>query len=204
MAMSNAVKILIIDDSPDDQLIYRRALTKGATDVKYDLIEAEDGDRGLACIAAENPDCVLLDYSLPGRNGIEVLKRLRAAHPFVPVAMLTGQGNETVAVAAMQEGAQNYISKSAITPESIQRVIRVSIDHCSMQKRIHEQRASLEAANRSLEAEVTTRRHAEKETEAQLERLSLLHHITRAIGERQDLDSIFQVVVRNLEDQLSV
>src|SRR6185436_12335834 len=98
----------------------------------------------------------------------------------------------------------NYISKSAITPESIQRVIRVSIDHCSMQKRIHEQRTSLEAANRSLEAEIATRRHAEKETEAQLERLSLLHHITRAIGERQDLDSIFQVVVRSLEDQLSV
>ena len=201
--MSNAIKILIIDDSPDDQLIYRRALSK-ATDAQYDLIEAEDGERGLARVESEAPDCVLLDYSLPGRNGIEVLKRLRARHPFVPVAMLTGQGNETVAVAAMHEGAQNYISKSAITPESIQRVIRVSIDHCSMQKRIHEQRASLESANRSLEAEIVTRRHAEKETEAQLERLSLLHHITRAIGERQDLDSIFQVVVRSLEDQLSV
>ena len=200
---SNAIKILIIDDSPDDQLIYRRALGK-ATDAKYDLIEAEDGDRGLARVEADSPDCVLLDYSLPGRNGLEVLKRLRAQHPFVPVAMLTGQGNETVAVAAMHEGAQNYITKSTITPESIERIIRVSIEHCSMQKRIHEQRVSLEAANKSLEAEAATRRLAEKETAAQLERLSLLHHITRAIGERQDLDSIFQVVVRSLEDQLSV
>jgi signal transduction histidine kinase/DNA-binding response OmpR family regulator len=201
--MANAIKILIIDDSPDDQLLYRRALAK-AVDAKYDLIEAEDGERGLACIENDAPDCVLLDYSLPGRNGIEVLKRLRARHPFVPVAMLTGQGNETVAVAAMQEGAQNYIAKSTITPDAIQRVIRVSIDHCEMQKRIHEQRTSLEAANRSLESEIVTRRHAEKETEAQLERLGLLHHITRAIGERQDLDSIFQVVVRSVEDQLPV
>jgi signal transduction histidine kinase/DNA-binding response OmpR family regulator len=201
--VTSAVKVLIIDDSPDDQLIYRRALSK-ATETNYDLIEAEDGDRGIARLEADGPDCVLLDYSLPGRNGLEVLKRIRQKYPFVPVAMLTGQGNETVAVAAMHEGAQNYITKSTITPESIERVIRVSIEHCGMQRRIHEQRASLEAANRSLEAEIATRRHAEKETEAQLERLSLLHHITRAIGERQDLDSIFQVVVRSMEDQLSV
>ncbi|MBI1211827.1 MAG: response regulator [Alphaproteobacteria bacterium] len=201
--MSSAVKILIIDDSPDDQLIYRRALSKAA-DTKYEVIEAEDGDRGLERVEADRPDCVLLDYSLPGRNGIEVLKRLRQKHPYIPVAMLTGQGNETVAVAAMHEGAQNYISKSSITPTSIERLISVSIEHCGMQKRIHEQRASLEAANKSLEAEIVTRRHAEKATEAQLERLSLLHHITRAIGERQDIDSIFQVVVRNLEDRLSV
>lgn len=201
--MTSALKILIIDDSADDQLLYRRALSKGE-DAEYQVLEAGDGDRGLERVEAEKPDCVLLDYSLPGRNGIEVLKRLRQKHPFVPVAMLTGQGNETVAVTAMQEGAQNYISKSAITPESLQRVVRVSIEHCGMRRRIHEQHESLETANRSLEAEILTRRHAEKETEAQLERLSLLHDITRAIGERQDLDSIFQIVVRSLEDQLAV
>ena len=72
-------------------------------------------------MAESLPAGVLLDYSLPGRNGVEVLKRLRAKHPFVPVVMLTGQGNEAVAVIAMQEGAQNYISKATITPEALQR-----------------------------------------------------------------------------------
>ncbi len=194
--MGEAIKILIIDDSEDDQLLYRRALTKGA-DAAFEIVGANDGDEGLGRLDACAPDCVLLDYSLPGRNGLEVLKRLRAAHPFLPVAMLTGQGNETVAVAAMHEGAQHYISKSSITPESIQRVVRVAIEHCSMQKRIHEQRLALEIEN-------TERRRAEGDAQARLERLSLLHQITRAIGERQDLDSIFQVVVRSLEDQLPV
>lgn len=173
--MKRPTKVLIIDDSADDQLLYKRALTKG-TDGAYDIICAESGDEAFSRLDDFAPDCVLLDYSLPGHNGIEVLKRLRATHPFTPVAMLTGQGNETVAVAAMQQGAQHYISKSSITPEALQRAIGVAIEHCGMQRRIH----------------------------AQVERLNLLHQITRAIGERQDLDSILQVVVRALEDRLPV
>jgi signal transduction histidine kinase len=194
--MPESIRVLIIDDSPDDQLLYRRALSKGA-EIVFDIVGATNGDDGLARMADAKPDCVLLDYSLPGRNGIEVLKRLRAQHPFLAVAMLTGQGNETVAVAAMQEGAQNYISKSSITPETLQRAVCVSIEHCAMQKRIFEQRSALET-------EISVRRQAERDTQAQLERLSLLQQITRTVSERQDLDGIFQVVVRSLEERLPV
>ncbi|MDZ4868252.1 MAG: response regulator [Alphaproteobacteria bacterium] len=147
--MSDATKILIIDDSEDDRLLYRRALAKGV-DATYDIFDAEEGEAGLGRIAKEAPDCVLLDYSLPGRNGVEVLKRLRAAHPFVPVVMLTGQGNETIAVAAIQAGAQNYLSKGTISTETIERAIRVAIDHCALQRRIHDQQTSLEIFTRAL------------------------------------------------------
>ena len=116
--MKDAIRILVIDDSPDDRELYWRALNKNA-DVHYEISDAQDGERGLARIAEHAPDCILLDYSLPGRNGIEVLKRIHAMHPHIAVVMLTGQGNETVAVAAMREGAQNYIAKSAITPDAI-------------------------------------------------------------------------------------
>ena len=67
---------------------------------------------------------------------------------------------------------------------------------------LRERTAELEVANSSLEGEIAVRRQAE--VKAQLARLNLLHQITRAIGERQDLDSIFQVVVRSVEDQLPV
>jgi signal transduction histidine kinase len=146
---TSTVKVLVIDDSPDDQLLYKRALKSGG-DVTYDVATAENGEEGLARIAEKRPDSILLDYSLPGRNGVEVLKLLRAQHPFIPVIMLTGQGNESVAVAAIQEGAQDYISKSNITPEAIRRVISVGIEYCAMQKRIHEQRTSLEIFTRAL------------------------------------------------------
>jgi len=65
-------------------------------------------------------------------------------------------------------------------------------------------RDELAVANEGLQSEITVRRQAEHKAQAQLERLNLLHQITRAIGERQDLNSIFQVVVRCLEDQLPV
>ena len=106
--------------------------------------------RGWRILDKEQPSCVLLDYSLPGRNGVEVLKRIRSRHPFLPVVMLTGQGNENVAVAAMQHGAQNYISKSSITLETLEHVVRMATQHCMMQKRIHEQRTSLEVFTRAL------------------------------------------------------
>lgn len=147
--MTECTRVLVIDDSEDDRVSYRRALQR-AEQARYEMSEASDGDSGLALMDAAEPDCVLLDYSLPGRNGVEVLKRVRAKHPFAPVVMLTGQGNEKVAVAAMQNGAQNYIAKSSITPEELHRAIELAVAHCAMEKRIHDQRMSLEIFTRAL------------------------------------------------------
>lgn len=147
--MAEQVRLLVIDDSEDDRLLYKRVLTK-TPDAQYVIEEADDGERGIALLDANAPDCVLLDYSLPGRNGLDILKKIRLKHPFAPVLMLTGQGNETVAVMAMQLGAQNYISKSSISPEHLHRAIQIAIAHCTMQQRLHEQRLSLEIFTRAL------------------------------------------------------
>jgi signal transduction histidine kinase len=141
--MSESARILVIDDSEDDRLLYKRCLQKSAG-TRYGVSETANGEEGLALIDRDSFACVLLDYSLPGRNGVEILKRIRAKHPFVPVVMLTGLGNEKVAVAAMLEGAQNYIAKATIDPETLAHVIQVAIQHCRMQNRIAEQRGSLE------------------------------------------------------------
>jgi signal transduction histidine kinase/ActR/RegA family two-component response regulator/HAMP domain-containing protein len=65
-------------------------------------------------------------------------------------------------------------------------------------------RDELAKANEELQTEIAVRRQAEQKAQAQLERLNLLQEITRAIGERQDLRSIFQVVIRSIEEQLPV
>lgn len=146
---SRHMLVLVIDDNEDDRLLYRRTL-RSIFSEHVQLIEAQDGDGGLAALSDYTPDCVLLDYSLPGRNGIEVLKLLHERHPFIPVIMLTGQGNEKVAVAAMKHGAQNYISKSNISPETLRHIIHMGIEHCALQRRIHDQRTSLEVFTRAL------------------------------------------------------
>lgn len=147
--MVETIRVLIVDDSEDDCMVYSRALATNP-DVHYVLEEAHDGAGALQCIAASEPNCILLDYSLPGHNGIEVLKSIRADHPFVPVLMLTGQGSEAIAVSAMQQGAQNYICKSAVNPDYIHRAIQLAISHCNMEKGLHEQRISLEIFTRAL------------------------------------------------------
>lgn len=114
--------VLIIDDNPDDREALVRALKKveGAT---YRYLESADGMQGVETAAKQHPDCVLLDYSLPGHNGLEILKRLHPAENFLPVIMLTGQGNEAIAVQAMKEGAQDYLVKSTITPDLLHRTV---------------------------------------------------------------------------------
>jgi signal transduction histidine kinase len=76
--------------------------------------------------------------------------RIRSAYPYLPVVMLTGLGNEKIAVAAMQAGAQDYIAKATITPQSLEHLIIGAIEHCDMQKRIAEQRESIELFARAL------------------------------------------------------
>jgi signal transduction histidine kinase len=147
--MVEAAKILLIDDSEDDRMFFRRSLQRIA-DTGYDVVEASTGEEGLNQNNRDAFACVLLDYSLPGRNGVEILKQIRFTHPFVPVVMLTGLGNEAVAVSAMQEGAQNYLVKGAITPHALEHVVKGAMQHCEMHKRITEQRESLEIFSRAL------------------------------------------------------
>jgi PAS domain S-box-containing protein len=135
--MSDLLQILVIDDSEDDRLLYQRCL-KRSEGARYAVSETANGDDGLARIDEQKFACVLLDYSLPGRNGVEILKRIRAKYPFVPVVMLTGLGNEKVAVAAMQEGAQNYISKAAIDSQTLAHVIQIAIQQCDNIKLLKE------------------------------------------------------------------
>jgi len=144
-----ALSILVIDDNIDDRSQCKRSLEE-ALGGQMHFMEAASGESGLEMLKTRLPDCVLLDYSLPGHDGVKVLKWIRALYPHLPVIMMTGQGNETIAVEAMKEGAQNYIIKCAITPETLQRAIQVAIEHSGLQKRIAEQRASLEIFTHAL------------------------------------------------------
>jgi signal transduction histidine kinase len=147
--MSKSTKLLLIDDNPGDRSLFRYLLQK-STVSDYAFIEAETGDEGLAEIDRFEFGCVLLDYSLPGHNGLEILTRIRSAHPYLPVIMLTGMANEEIAVVAMQAGAQNYLAKATITSQSVEHVIQGAVEHCEMHKRLADQRESLEIFSRAL------------------------------------------------------
>lgn len=147
--MSRELKVLIIDDSEDDRELCTRALKK-AFGSDIGLVELSTGESTLEVIRKEAPNCILLDYSLPGRNGLEVLKKVRTKYKNLPVIILTGQGNETVAVKAMKLGAQDYIIKSNINEETIYHVLLMAIEHCDLKERIEKQQQALALFTRAL------------------------------------------------------
>lgn len=101
----NQQTILIIDDCPEDREVYRRYLLQDQQ-YTYKIWEEEYGENGLQLCRRIQPDAILLDYMLPDLDGIEFLKELKiqSGRDNLPVVMLTGQGHEGVAVAAMKAG----------------------------------------------------------------------------------------------------
>ena len=77
----------------------------------YDVAVAHDGDEALRMFVARRPDAVVLDVTMPGPDGAEVLRRLRALDPSVSVVMLTGNDDETLARQLLRAGAFDYVPK---------------------------------------------------------------------------------------------
>jgi PAS domain S-box-containing protein len=126
------IHVLIVEDDLVDRMACRRALSQDNPDYEFVLTEAETGHEGLQLAHTQKPDCVLLDYHLPDLNGLEFLSELRddLGEVTVPVMMLTGADNASVAVEALKRGAQDYLVKDSnrqyleLLPAVIQRVLR--------------------------------------------------------------------------------
>lgn len=98
--------ILVIDDNEDDQRLYKRF------DNIFNLVMASSANAGFERIAEFIPDLILLDYNLPDLDGLGFMKRLsELTHTPIPIIMLTGEGNASVAVEAMKCGAADYLIK---------------------------------------------------------------------------------------------
>src|SRR5713226_2337224 len=106
-ATASGGSVIIIDD----EAAIRESLETLLEFEGYTVDSAETGEEGLAKLA-ENPfDLVLLDFALPDRNGLEILADIRARDPHLAVIMITAYGTVDNAVRAMQNGATNFIQK---------------------------------------------------------------------------------------------
>src|SRR5690349_22478276 len=101
------MRVLIIDDDRALREALRRALTLAG----YEVATAEDAEGGLDAIAREHPDAVLLDVGLPGADGLEACRRLRAAGDRTPVLMLTARDAIPDRVRGLDAGADDYLVK---------------------------------------------------------------------------------------------
>jgi two-component system KDP operon response regulator KdpE len=118
--------ILLIEDEPQMRRFLRTALTTN----DYRLVEAETAKEGLAQAAARNPDVILLDLGLPDRDGIDVTRELRE-WTGTPIIVLSARGREQDKVAALDVGADDYLTKPFGVEELLAR-IRVALRHAAL------------------------------------------------------------------------
>jgi len=161
---------------------------------------AADGKAGLTQHAATPYDVLLIDHHMPGMGGLEVLETLGTWNPVPPTIMVTGHGDEAIAVEAMKRGASDYIVKDvdgrylALLPAVVSRALQqhrlaeqkrqaeaaLQETLATLEERVRVRTADLQRVNKQLRAEITERRHAE----AALARLSRQQHlILEAVGE---------------------
>lgn len=97
----------------DDELHIRELLEYNLTKAGYEVLGAETGEKGLELLRTAQVDLVLLDCMLPGMDGVEVLRRIRAGSELssLPVMMLTAKGEEIDKVLGLEMGADDYLSK---------------------------------------------------------------------------------------------
>lgn len=95
----------------DDELIVRKSLADWLKEEGFDILTAEDGYKAIDLVEKEKVDCVILDLKMPGIDGIQVLKEIRARRPDTKVIMITAYGTIQNAVEAMKIGASDYITK---------------------------------------------------------------------------------------------
>lgn len=107
---TGAIRVLLIDDNPDDRALVERELRLRIEDVAVTHIS--DAAALAEAMEAGRFDVAITDYRLRWTVGTDVLREIKRRHPQVPVIMFTGSGNEEVAVDAMKEGLDDYITKT--------------------------------------------------------------------------------------------
>jgi two-component system KDP operon response regulator KdpE len=125
------LRVLIVDDEPPIRKLLRMGLgTQG-----YEVIDASNGKTALEALA-NKPDLVILDLGLPDMQGMDLLRRMRAQNEGVPIVVLSSRGDEDAKVAALDLGADDYVTKPFGMDELLAR-IRAALRH---QLQVHGER----------------------------------------------------------------
>ncbi len=125
--MRMPLQVLLIEDDDVDRQMVRRLLD--VSDLRLDLIEACTAAEANEYLADRSIDCMIVDYHLPDADGMAFIADVRArmAEAAPPAIMLTGAGNERIAVQALKNGVYNYLAKNYTTSKEIEGAVRGAI-----------------------------------------------------------------------------
>lgn len=180
-------KILVVDDERVILELTSMILrSKG-----YQVLTAENGREGVALIERENPALVLLDYMMPGMDGMTALRTIRERFPRTYVIMFTGKGSEEIAVELMKAGASDYILKPFNNQdlvdriENVSRIRRIELHNLELRQERERLLAEIERWNRELERRVEEKSLELERAHAEIlltEKLAALGHLSAGMA----------------------
>lgn len=143
------ITILVVDDNIDDRELISRTLKKISSNT-YRVLEASSGSQAMELLENEPPDCVLLDYSLPGKTGLDILEEMLSIQPLLSIILFSGQGNEMIATQAIKRGAFHYLVKSDINPDVLESTIHQAVERYRLEMTIQDKNREIEQYQRSI------------------------------------------------------
>ncbi|BAY26951.1 two-component hybrid sensor and regulator [Calothrix sp. NIES-2100] len=148
MSHPDCLTILLIDDSTIDRMALRRFL-KQDNRYTYRILEFQRATEAMQWCQQEIPDVILVDFSMPDGNGLEFVRQLREQqkNTHSAVIVLTGQGDERIAVQAMKSGAQDYLVKDKVTPEVLQGAIYHAVERMHLNRQLEQSREQQQLIN---------------------------------------------------------
>lgn len=149
---STNIKILVIDD----EAYIRESIKSFLEDFGYDLIEADDGRKGLEIFEKEMPDLVLCDLRMPEMDGLEVLGFITENFPETPIIIVSGAGNIGDTVEALKLGAWDYIIKPVQDMNVLYHAVNKGLERASLIKEKQQYQKDLEKANIDLKVSLET------------------------------------------------
>lgn len=155
------IRVLLVEDSPTDVLLARAAL-RGGHGAEFEVSSADHLQAAIESVQASPVDVILLDLGLPDAQGMDTFVRAHAAMPDVPIVVLSGLGDEEVALQAVHQGAQDYLLKGSTMRDLLPRAIRYAVERHHTQQKLEQFARELQEKNSSLEQELSLAREVQQ------------------------------------------
>ncbi len=133
MITGNAIKTLIVDDDEDDLFLIRDALSAVET-TRYVVTASSSPVLAMSKLAGDTFDIIFCDYRMGAVTGIDFINSVRSAGIETPIILLTGMSDSFVDDAALKAGSSDFIPKSSLNPDSLDRSVRYALAHSARQR----------------------------------------------------------------------
>ncbi len=199
------LRLLLVEDSASDRDLVRRGFRDpGPLEEPVEIVAVESVDEALAVLQTDTFAVILLDYALPKRTGLELIRALREANDPTPIIFLTGSGDVMLAVTALQDGAADFVVKDIAFERTLPVVVRRVLDKHASARADREARTRLtehvHRLERQLESQTRELRRALQESEA-LRRVGQLLATTKEPSAA--LDVVSKTAAQLLQAQLA-